>query len=645
MGGRGEITGPSIVISRGGRIGRDGGASSPWVTCGNVTTYTVGMTRPTVRHYLEGTDLVITAADYRVRVEGGVEALVRRPYIDLIDPEGARWSRLSLFASVDAVRDGAPSTDETEHVVGASLREDGDDVIIDVEFSSSAWLSRRIQVRCTPDSVDITVSVDGDGRLADVTLLGGDGRLPTGASGRFRSSINAQSLYVPTPTEPVQFVRSAHVSAQLGVVGDADPGRLHGIFSPPPFVFGLGRGLPIDAVSTQPGAWLGLGLRSPIEQCGFTTMRYDALDGGFVIELAYEGHTVVNGTWSSPVVVLRPTDSHRAVVDDYRADLVEKSMAPAAPPAERHAWWQQPLFCGWGAQCADGSAPPAQLATEVVYDRLLAHLDAHAVDPGTVVIDDRWEDRYGSGRADPAHWPDLAAWIAAQHRRGRRVLLWWKAWDPSAAPIDECITDARGRAIAVDPGSAAYRARLTETIRWMLSADGLDADGLKVDFTQRAPSGASLRRASDVDDADGRWGASALHLLLRTIYEAAHAAQHDALVITHAVHPSFGDCADMIRTNDVLVADASGAVVPAATQLRERAAIVASSQPQHLIDTDQWPMQNRDEWLGYAAVQGTLGVPALYYVERIDNSRETIESADLQRIADLWREYRERISV
>jgi len=179
----------------------------------------------------------------------------------------------------------------------------------------------------------------------------------------------------------------------------------------------------------------------------------------------------------------------------------------------------------------------------------------------------------------------------------------------------------------------------------MLSADGLDADGLKVDFTQRAPSGTSLRRASDADDTDGRWGVAALHTLLSTIYQAAHAAKADALVITHAVHPSFGDCADMIRTNDVLVADATGAVVPAATQLRERAAIVASSQPRHLIDTDQWPMQNRDEWLGYAAVQGTVGVPALYYVERIDNSREPIESDDLHRIAELWRDYRERITT
>lgn len=539
--------------------------------------------------------------------------------------------------------DGAAWADETEAIESAAVHVDHDDIVIVVHQRSTAWSSKVVEVRCTPTSLEYTAVVEGSGAIGAVALLGGDGRLPTGASGRFRSSIDALSLSVPTPTEPVQFVRSAHTSAQLGVVGDADPGRLHGIFSPPPFVLGLGRGAPIDAVSAQPGPWLGLGLRAPIDACGFTTLRYDALDGGFVIELAYEGHTIVDGSWRSPTVVLRPAESMRAVVEDYRRDLVDRALAPDQPSTPVASWWQEPLFCGWGAQCADGSAPPADLATAVVYDRLLRRLDDHGVDPGTIVIDDRWEDRYGSGRPDPEHWPDLTEWIAEQRSAGRRVVLWWKAWDPSAAPAEECVTDGSGRPIAVDPGSAAYRARLTETIRWMLSADGLNADGLKVDFTQRAPSGTSLRRAVDADPADGRWGAAALHLLLRTIYEAAHGAKQDALVITHAVHPSFGDCADMIRTNDVLVADSAGRVVPAAVQLRERAAIVASSQPWHLIDTDQWPMQNREEWLGYAAEQGALGVPALYYVERIDNSGEAIEPEDLHRIAEHWACYRERI--
>jgi hypothetical protein len=52
----------------------------------------------------------------------------------------------------------------------------------------------------------------------------------------------------------------------------------------------------------------------------------------------------------------------------------------------------------------------------------------------------------------------------------------------------------------------------------MLSPDGLDADGFKIDFTARTPSGSSLRHR------DARWGAALLHEQLRLVYAAANGA-------------------------------------------------------------------------------------------------------------------------
>ena len=46
-------------------------------------------------------------------------------------------------------------------------------------------------------------------------------------------------------------------------------------------------------------------------------------------------------------------------------------------------------------------------------------------------------------------------------------------------------------------------------------------------------------------------------------------------------------------------------------------------------------MPNRDEWLAYSRIQPELGVPALYYVESIDNSREDVTDADLDEIAGI----------
>jgi hypothetical protein len=69
---------------------------------------------------------------------------------------------------------------------------------------------------------------------------------------------------------------------------------------------------------------------------------------------------------------------------------------------------------------------------------------------------------------------------------------------------------------------------------------------------------------------------------------------------------------------------------------------VAAVLPQHPVDTDQWPMPNRDEWLDYARAQGGFGVPALYYLERV-GPEEPIDVEHLAEIGRVWDEYRETL--
>lgn len=579
-------------------------------------------------------DLLVRTATYHARVPGGIETLHTRPYLELADPAGNRWLRLCLLASADSA-----TRDETWHVDDATVTQESGDVVVRLALATTAWETKHLELRLTPTAVELTLRISGSGDLGRVTLLGGAGALPTGASGTFRTGFDAGSLAVPTPTEPVAFIRSPHHPAQLGVVGDADPGRLHGIFSPPPFVLCLGRGEVASPTEPPSGDWLALHLRAAPADCTFPQLRWLPLDGGAILELDHELHTHVAGSWTSPTLVVQPTSSPVAAIRDHAADLISHGLAPAGSPSPAQPWWHEPLFCGWGAQVERGD--PARQSARTTYDHWLTTLEAADIRPGTVVVDDRWESAYGSGIPDPDRWPDMRSWIAGQHARGRRVLLWWKCWDPSAAPIEQCLTTPDGVPIAVDPASSAYRSRLRDLVAAMLGPDGLDADGLKVDFTQRAPSGATLRRTPDADtDA---WGVAALHLLLRTLYDAAKQAKPDALVITHAVHPGFGDCADMIRTNDVLERDLRGEPVAVAAQLRSRAAIVRASLPDHLIDTDQWPMPSRAEWLAYADAQVDLGVPALYYVESVQG--EPIATADLRAVAAGWARYRERIAT
>jgi hypothetical protein len=75
-------------------------------------------------------------------------------------------------------------------------------------------------------------------------------------------------------------------------------------------------------------------------------------------------------------------------------------------------------------------------------------------------------------------------------------------------------------------------------------------------------------------------------------------------------------------------------------QLHFRAAVARAALPRHLIDTDQWPMPDRDSWRAYLVAQNSLGVPALYYVERMDRSDEDINDNDLAAVAEQWTTYR-----
>jgi hypothetical protein len=264
-----------------------------------------------------------------------------------------------------------------------------------------------------------------------------------------------------------------------------------------------------------------------------------------------------------------------------------------------------------------------------LYDQWLSRLEHHGIVPGTIVIDDRWQLTYGDMEPDPAKWPALREWIAARQARGQRVLLWWRAWSADGLPAEECVLDAGGRAVAADPSNPAYRLRVQRIMERLLG--DLGADGFKIDFTQWFPSGSHLKSYGST------WGLALLHELLATMYDAAKRVKPDALMVTHTPHPAFGDVTDMVRLNDVLEYDARGEPVPAVDQLRFRHAVAAHAMPGHLIDTDQWPMPGKADWLAYAEAQASLGVPALYYAERIDNSLEEITGADLELVARWWR--------
>lgn len=561
---------------------------------------------------------------------------------------GHSWSNLSLLASVDAGTRSSYTPDESYGAARLEISESGNELEVRVHAHSTFWKQRTTILRAHETGVDLHVEVEGNGQVHDVTLCGGRAIYPNGACGTFRSGIGFNSIFVPTPTEPIAAVRPAESAASLGVVGDAEPGRLHAVFSPPPLCFTFGTALaPLGTHIPTDGEWCGVMVLGAVKTLSMTSVSYEPLDGGWLVRMPFEGHTLVNGHWSSPtlsfIAVGSPEQTITALAQEEGVESEQRN---------NPAWWSRPLFCGWGAQCAvnasvqragdDGAsqglvggmtaAGAPGLSRQILYDRWLDILKSHDVPTGTVVIDDRWQASYGTCEVDKGKWPDLKGWIARQHRQGRHVLLWFKAWDPEGLPVNECITAPDGTALAADPGSPEYVAHLQKIVHRLLSSDGLDADGFKVDFTQRAPSGSALQCHTD-----RLWGISAVYRLMSVLHTAAHQEKSDALVVNHTVDPRFREVTDMVRLNDILERDVHGNVVPASQQLHFRADIVKAANSRMLIDTDQWPISDKRQWLDYVQEQPLLGVPSLYYVESIDGSGEIITDEDLVMVAKSWR--------
>lgn len=178
--------------------------------------------------------------------------------------------------------------------------------------------------------------------------------------------------------------------------------------------------------------------------------------------------------------------------------------------------------------------------------------------------------------------------------------------------------------VALDPSNPATQKLLRQVMRELIAPDGLDADGLKVDFTARTPSGQALAHHGPA------WGIALLHEQLKVVYDEVKHAKSDALVITQTPHPGFVDATDMVRLNDMLRLDDPGPIPAAAVvpQMRYRAAVAHAAVPELLVDTDDWTTPDKATWRAYLAEKPSLGVPSLYYATHLDLTGEALDDDD-----------------
>jgi hypothetical protein len=537
-------------------------------------------------------------------------------YATIASTDGRPLLTLPLLTAVDRV-------DGIDETLAVSPPRQHDRTVV-VDRRSTLWDRAWLELRCLDTCVEAQAFVEGRGAVTDVRLLGGRSLIRGAPLGHVSSRSPLQTLFTPNPEDGAFHVRPLAAGTVIGVVGDGEPGRGRWLFTPAPLYVALGDGT----------TWLDLGVAAPVADLRFVELALEATANGFSLKLDYDGRRSVDGELATPTLVVTPNvpDPHMGL-RRHRDDLVTRGAAPEPRPRETPAWWREPIFCGWGAQChleiVEGGLA-RDYATQERYDGFLARLEEHGLVPGTIVLDDKWQATYGGNEPDTAKWPDLRAWIAERHARGQHVLLWWKAWDPEGLPTELCITNPDGDAVGLDPDNEPARAELQRIVTRMLGPDGLDADGLKVDFTARTPTGRALATAGRSS------GIALLHELLTIVYAAAKRAKPDALVITHTPHPGFVDVTDMIRLNDMI----GGDIVE---QMTARAEIVRAACPELPIDTDDWRVPNKPEWRAFLERKPEIGVPSLYYATHLDCTGEELDEDDYAALRRVWSTWKEPV--
>lgn len=392
-----------------------------------------------------------------------------------------------------------------------------------------------------------------------------------------------------------------------------------------------------------------------------------------MFRLNYEGHTVVDSVFTSPVMYFgKACNEDNEAISDYIRQLSKLQCIPEIKDKEIPRWWYEPIFCGWGAMRYDYRSDHdghengnfinvTDYCTQTRYNHYMKTLENNGVNPGTVIIDMGWAQNAALADPDKNKWYDMRGFIDEQHQKGRRVLLWYTPVITEGLPNDACMI-LQARPVAPDPTNPFYVEILNRQIYKMLSSDVgcLDADGFKIDFTQNTPSEDGIFRCylnsfwgliNETNDKhlydksqsrneyikthSAKWGVEILRKYIENIYITMKQVKADSMLITHTANPYFNDIVDVLRLNDI-----DGESDNVLEIMRNRYFIASMSCDKWLIDTDNDLMINKQRWRDYTKLQPSLGIPDTYYCEYIATSGEKFDEKDYQLLRDVWRKYR-----
>jgi Glycosyl hydrolases family 31 len=530
---------------------------------------------------------------------------------------------------------GLASPTQEEHLsnIAFSLRQIGSLWELNATAQSNLWTSRRFQWRFFPDRVEFQQFATGHGKLGRAYFLsnGVSNRWDKGTTEghEWDATIYADRYFAPNPNHANQFEFNIAMPQILGFSiarepqseADFRPERMTGIFAPPPLflAFHLDR------------TWTGIGIGATPGDYQFPAFEYTGSRyAGASFFVDYMGYRSIDGDFASPVLALTFAYNPLDALASYTAWLDKSGFS--TPPENHDALWHHlPIFCGWAEQTVEsipeGIAPNTK-ATQANYEDWLAILDQRKLPVGTIVIDDKWQQAYGTFEVDQKKWPDMKAFVAAQHAKGRHVLLWVPVAETDGLPQSLCVK-SQGKCVIADVGSPAYEDYLRPRIRHLIQDIGID--GFKEDWVG-APAAPGLPLTGSAT------GIEFVRRFQQILYSEAHKWKPDAMVETQTVNALFRESSDLIRLNDIWYATRN---VPDVLRLRAR---IANITGWPLVDTDNASSTTLKDWWSYMQAQPSIGVPALYFVTRTESTQESPSAEQWEALAGLWKTYIDKLN-
>lgn len=380
--------------------------------------------------------------------------------------------------------------------------------------------------------------------------------------------------------------------------------------------------------------WIGIGVAAKSGQHNFERFiihsgREGRIKKDISFELPLMGYTQIDGVWESPYIWGGFGKDDMAVISEYsRWQYDNLGYQRNITKEKAPDWWKGPMFCGWGVQCAlsvQNGLPANSYATEKDYRDFIAKLEKEGLAPTVIMIDDKWQEEYGTLVPDKKKWPDLRRFVEEQHENDRRVVLWFKLWDTEGIPEDECVM-LDGKKRSVDPTNPKYIKRLQKAVHKLLSDDKgcYNCDGFKLDFMDCFP-----REAGAVAYEKGVYGLEMMKRLFTIVYRAAKEAKADALINMSSVHPYFSEICDQFRVHDL-----DGTLCSPISITGFRTEFAQAVMPEVLVDTDGIGGKTREETLRCFLAAPEIGVPDLYTLP------EEFDDSDWAQVRKAWENYR-----